>query len=168
VTAAGPLTQHAVHLETLLGPALLLAFWAGWSDLRAWLHRHDDLATPLLVASALSVGAALIHALVTLPHFGQDPLYGAFFAGCTVGQLAWAAVVLRRPSRLVLATGAAANLAVVALWAVTRTVGIPVGVAAGTRERVGPLDVACGLVELGIVACCAALLAGRSAVPATA
>jgi hypothetical protein len=168
VTAAGALPQHALHLGTLLGPVLLLAFWAGWSDLRAWLRRHDDLPTALIVAAALSIGAAAIHGLVTAPHVAQDPLYGAFFATCTLAQLAWAVLAVSRPTRLLLTVGSVGNAAVVALWAVTRTAGIPLGVAAGTREAVGTLDVACGLLELGIVACCAALLTRGAAVPSTA
>jgi hypothetical protein len=37
----------------------------------------------------------------------------------------------------------------------TRTAGMPLGVAAGRREPVGVLDAGCGLLELGVVACCA-------------
>jgi hypothetical protein len=168
MTAAGALSQHGAHLGTLLGPVLLLAFWAAWSDLRAWLRRHDELATPLLIAATLSFGAAAIHGLVTPSHFVQDPLYGAFFGGCTIAQLAWAGLALVRPTRWVLMSGAVGNLAVVVLWAITRTVGIPLGVAAGQREAVGPLDVTCGLLELAIVACCVALLAERARTAVTA
>ena len=162
-SAAGAASQHAAHLGTLVGPMLLLAFWATWSDLRAWLRRPEAVAVPtaVLVAAALSVGAAVIHALVIPSHLSQSPLYGGFFALLAVGQLGWAVLAVVRPTAVVLATGTVANLAVLALWVVTRTVGIPLGVAAGQREAIGVLDSTCGLLELGVVACCAWLAWGR-------
>jgi hypothetical protein len=162
VSAPGSVSQHGAHLGMLLGPVLLLALWAGWSDLRSWLHRHDDLATPLLVAAALSAGAGVIHALVIPSHVLEDPLYGAFFAALTVVQLGWAAAAINRPTAWVLRCGAAVNLGVVGLWTTTRAVGIPLGVASGRREAVGSLDVTCSLLELGVVGCCAVLLRARS------
>jgi hypothetical protein len=160
VTAAASVTQHAGHLGTLVGPGLLLAFWAGWSDLRAWLRRggRESLPTAVLVAAALSLAAAAVHAIVMPPHLHEDVLYGGFFAALALGQLAWAIAVVLRPQTRLLAVGAAANLAVVGLWLLTRTAGIPFGVAAGRREPVGVLDVSCALLELGVVACCALLL----------
>src|SRR4051794_11734525 len=158
MTAAGPAGQHAAHLGSLIGPMLLLAFWATWSDVRAWLRRREPIASTVLVGAALSVGAAAIHAIVTPSHVSEDLLYGGFFAALTVAQLGWAIAVVVRPRPLLLALGAAGNLAVVMLWGVTRTAGIPLGVAAGRREAIGVLDVSCGLLELGVVACCVALL----------
>ena len=157
--AAGAVSQHAVHLGTLVGPMLLLAFWATWSELRSWLRRQDAVQVPtgVLVAAALSVGAAVIHAIVVPPHFTEAVLYGVFFAALAVGQLGWAVLAVVQPKSWVLYAGALGNLAVVALWAVTRTVGIPLGIAAGQREAVGVLDTTCGLLELGIVACCVML-----------
>jgi hypothetical protein len=155
-SAAGAVSQHAVHFGTLVGPVLLLAFWATWSELRSWLRRNDTVQVPTaaLVAAALSVGAAIIHALVIPSHLTESVLYGGFFAVLFVGQLGWAVLAVVRPTAVVLTTGAVANLAVVALWTVTRTIGIPLGVAAGQREAVGVLDATCGLLELGVVACC--------------
>ncbi len=170
MTASGPVTQHAAHFGTLVGPVLLLAFWASWSELRAWLRRQDDvhLPTAALVAAALSVGASVIHAIVIPSHYSESVLYGAFFATAAVAQLGWAVLVVVRPRRGVLLAGVAGNFGIVVLWAVTRTAGIPLGVAAGQREAVGALDSACGLLELGVVACCAWLAWSREHVTAHA
>jgi hypothetical protein len=159
MSSTGPVSQHAAHLGTLVGPVLLLTFWATWSELRAWMRRTGDAAVPTaaLLAATLSVGAAAIHAIVTPPHLQEDLLYGGFFAVLTVAQLGWAALVVLRPQPWLLAVGAIGNVGVVALWGITRTVGIPLGIAAGQREAIGVLDVTCGLLELGVAACCVSL-----------
>jgi hypothetical protein len=163
MSAAGPVTNHAAHLGTLVGPILLFAFWATWSELRAWLRREEtvQLPTAVLVGAALSVGAAAIHAIVIPPHLSESLLYGVFFAAMAVGQLGWAVLAVVRPRTWVITAGALGNLAIVALWAMTRTVGIPLGVAAGRREAIGVMDTTCCLLELGIVACCAWLASSR-------
>jgi hypothetical protein len=153
IEAAGAFSGHQQHVGLLLGPMLLLAFWAGWADLRAWIHRQgDDLAPAgVLVAAAASLGAGLIHALVTPAHFSEDPIYGVFFAATAAVQLAWAVHVVRRPDRRLLQAGGTANVLLIALWAQTRLLTIPLGVAAGTRESAGVLDVTCVLLELLVV-----------------
>jgi hypothetical protein len=164
VIATGLVSNHAAHLGTLVGPILLVAFWATWSELRAWLRRTDSvqLPTAVIIAAALSVGAAVIHAIVFPPHLSESLLYGAFFAAMAVGQLGWAVLAVVRPRPWVLAAGVIGNLGIVALWALSRTVGVPLGIAAGRREAVGVMDTTCCLLELGIVACCAWLAWSRT------
>jgi Flp pilus assembly protein TadB len=147
---------HAAHVGTLLGPALLIAFWAGWSDLRSWMHRQGDQLAPaaVLVAAPLSAGAGVIHAMVSPEHFGQDVLYGAFFAAAATAQLGWSVLAVVRPHPRVLRAGVLGSAAALVLWMLTRTAGVPLGEAAGQREPVGMLDVVCGLLELGVIACC--------------
>lgn len=150
------ISGHAGHVGTLLGPALLLAFWAGWSDLRAWMHRQGDQLAPasVLVAAALSAGAGVIHAIVMPHHFTEDLLYGGFFAAAAAAQLAWSVLVVVRTSGRMLRAGVVGNAAVLILWLETRTVAVPLGALAGRREAVGTMDVACGLLEVGVMACC--------------
>jgi hypothetical protein len=115
------------------------------------------LVLPLAVVSMLA--AAGVHAVVGPAHFSEGLPVGLFFAGCTALQLAWCVAVSRRPSTLLLQIAIAGNLAILALWALTRTVGLP-GVLAGP-EPVGAPDLACGGWELVAVAACAwALVAG--------
>jgi manganese oxidase len=64
----------------------------------------------------------------------------------------YALCLLRRPGWPLLLFGVAGNLAVVILWLVTRTSGIPLlGPHAGDVEEVGVLDLICTLAEVCVV-----------------
>ncbi len=114
----------------------------------------------LYAAAALSLLAALIHLWVTPEHFGEWWGYGAFFLVAAAAQVLYAPLVLVRPTRMVLLGGIAGNLAIVALYLLTRTVGIPLfGPGAGEVEGVGFVDLCATASEVGIaVALGAALL----------
>ena len=116
------------------------------------------LAARLLVPVAFvgSTAAAGVHAAMAPSHLGHQWLFGVFFVGCSLFQLGWAGALAVRPSRGLLALGAAANLAVIGLWAVTRTLGLPVLMP--DPEAVGPWDVACVAWQLGVVVACLRLL----------
>ena len=132
----------------------------------------ESLPPVLAVLAALMTAAAGIHFAVTREHFLEDPVLGWFFLSLSVAQLGYAAVVLVRPARSLLALGLLSNLAVVGLWAYTRTLGIPFGVAGGEVEAVGTADVVSALVELAaagvaVVALRARLTAARTAIRLT-
>jgi hypothetical protein len=98
-----------------------------------------------------------------------------FFLVLTVVQVGYAAAVLIRPSVPLLKAGALASLAVVALWIVSRTVGVPIGPEPGEAEAVGTYDLLATISEaLAALACLAAVRAlrsgryGRRGNPATA
>jgi hypothetical protein len=120
-------------------------------------RRHVGLA----LASA---GAGIIHLAVCPEHFRETVLFGAFFAVAAVAQLVWADRILRADaSDRLLVWGALGNAAVLVLWVVSRTTGLPIGPDAGVAEGVGPLDTLAGVLEVAIV------LAGLwAALPATA
>jgi MFS family permease len=111
-------------------------------------------------AAALSLVAGLVHLWVAPEHFEEWWGYGAFFLVGAAAQLLYAPLVLRWPTRAVLIAGIAGNLAIVALYLLTRTVGIPLlGPEAGVVEGIGFADVCATTSELGIgVALGAALL----------
>ena len=159
--AVGWWSQHELHTLTLLIPAVLIGLLALGADARAWLRRRGGQlpAAPTLMAAALSVGAATVHAVVCPEHFHEGLLYGEFFAVAAGAQLTWAGLAIFRPRRWVLAAGLAGNLAILVLWAITRTVGIPLGPQAGTIEAVGALDAVATVFEVAIVICCAWSLA---------
>ena len=105
----------------------------------------------LHAAAALSVVAALIHLWVAPEHFEEWWGYGAFFLVAAVAQLVYAPILLLRHARTVLLAGIAGNLAIVVLYLLTRTVGIPLlGPEAGEVEGVGLADVGATTSEMGI------------------
>jgi hypothetical protein len=106
---------------------------------------------PILYAAALSMVAALIHLWVMPEHFEEWWGYGAFFLVAASAQLLYVPLLLRWPTRTVLLLGIGGNFAIVVLYLLTRTVGIPLfGPEAGEVEGVGFADVCATTSELGI------------------
>jgi len=114
----------------------------------------------------LSLGAAAIHFAYVVPHLEEDWTHGAFFALVAWAQLLWGIAVLVRPSRTVLRIGALGSLAVVAVWACSRTIGMPIGAEAWVPEPLGFADALASAFELAIVF--AALAVNRPRAPAHA
>jgi hypothetical protein len=116
-----------------------------------------------LVVALFSLGAAVVHTVVIESHFSEYWLFGVFFAILAFLQAAWALAVILRPSRRLLIWGAVGNGIVVAVWLVTRTLGVPLGPEAGSTEAVGFVDAAATVFEVLLVAGLGALLAPRVA-----
>ena len=113
--------------------------------------------TALPVAVTASTAAAGAHAAVGPAHLEASFLVAAFFVVAPVTQLLWAALVLQRARRTFLVVGVAINSAFIALWAVTRTVGLPAGLLPGV-EPVGAWDVFTVVTEFALVTACVAQL----------
>jgi hypothetical protein len=94
-------------------------------------------------------------------HFEESLLYGTFFAVAATAQFAYSAMLLARPSRTLLVAGVLGNVGIVGLWLVTRTLGIPLGPAAGTTESFGGLDVLTAVFELTTAVGAAAVIGRR-------
>jgi len=107
---------------------------------RASRRRLGGPAARQLFAIGL-VAAATVHLFVMPAHFAQSALYGSFFLGAAALQLGGAALVLGRPSRAVIDAASAACALIVAIWVVSRLVGVPVGPDHGATEPIGVLDV---------------------------
>ena len=117
-------------------------------------------------AALMSAAAAAIHIAVAGPHFREYAPFGLLFGATALAQAAWAALMIAVPSGRLLAAGAAGNTAIVGAWALSRTVGLPVGPGRWTPEPAAALDVAASMLELGVVAAAVALLAaGRPLAP---
>lgn len=117
----------------------------------AWLFHHEPGRLLRISLALLSAGAAVIHFSVAGGHFDVSWAHGAFFVTIAWLQAVCAAVVLYRPSRLLLLAGATVNLAVIATWIVSRTVGVPVGPTAGLPELVHFEDALATAFEAGFV-----------------
>src|SRR5919198_1278063 len=115
----------------------------------------------LVVAAALfSAGAAAIHFAVAKMHFEEYTLFGVFFVGSGVAQLVWPIWVLFRrwPPLFVLA--AIGNAGIVALWAVDRIWGLPLGPTPWRPDRIGFGDTTSAVFEVFLVAACVTVFTG--------
>ncbi len=105
-----------------------------------------------LVAALLVFGSSFIHAVAIADHFEYDWRFGAFFAVAACAQAAWTGLVYREPlNPRILVAGAVGNAALVIVWAISRTVGMPFGPQAGRAEDIAEVDAISTLDELGAV-----------------
>jgi hypothetical protein len=99
----------------------------------------------------LSMAAAVIHFVVVPGHWDEYWGQGLFFIIAAIAQLLWAVWVVVAPSRLLYLAGAVGNAAIVALWVVTRTYGVPAGPGAGEAEAVEFADTLATVFEVLLV-----------------
>jgi hypothetical protein len=109
--------------------------------------------------AGMSAGAGAIHLAMTPIHAAvwQDALgfsATAWFQLVTAG-----AVLANRGGRRFYAAVAVVNLAFIAVWALSRTAGLPFGDAPGVAEQVGAIDAVAVVLQVGVV-----VLAARLAV----
>lgn len=119
-------------------------------------------AIVVAACALLSTGAAVIHVAVLGDHWREWWGYGLFFGVAAWLQLAWAAVVVARPSSRLLVVAAAASFAIAVLWLVTRTQGVPAGPAFGETEAATFPDVLATAFEALLGLCAFAVVAGRA------
>jgi hypothetical protein len=106
----------------------------------------------------LSFGAGAVH-LVMVPQHAQASLRtGLAFAAAGWFQIAFGAAILAAPRRLWLWLAAGANACFVALWVVSRTVGLPAWTGDGGLETAKSADLLCVGFEIAIVVVAAAAL----------
>jgi hypothetical protein len=109
-----------------------------------------------VLLAALSAAAGAIHLVMVPSHWGESLAEGLGFAITGWLQLAFAALILARPSRVLLWAGAALNAAAIGAWIVSRTAGLPFGDHAGHAESAGFVDVTCVVFEAVLVVACIA------------
>ncbi|MEV7430949.1 MULTISPECIES: hypothetical protein [unclassified Nocardioides] len=114
----------------------------------------------LPLALVAGTAAAGVHAAVGAAHLGDQPALGGFFLLCALGQLGWAALAPAGTGPALLRAAAVGNAALVLVWAVSRTVGLPdLGPLAGGTEPVGTWDLLAAGWEVVVVLACGRLLA---------
>jgi hypothetical protein len=117
-------------------------------------HRTDAAAPPrstLATAAVLSLGAAWVHLAYVAPHMRQWWAYGYFFLAAGVGQGLFAPLILHRPRPALAAIGIAGNLAIVAMYVLSRINGAPLGPHANVPERVGAVDLSTAAAEVVLI-----------------
>lgn len=112
--------------------------------------RSDSRLAARLAALA-SVGAAVIHVAVVPTHWHEWIPAGAFFLALATIQVSWAWAVLARATTPILAAGIAVNVAAIAVWAWSRTAGVPFGPHAGEAEIIQAADLCALLLQIYVV-----------------
>ena len=102
-------------------------------------------------AAFASFGAGLIHLAVVSEHVSEWWLYGLFFIVLGVVQMGWAVQAMTSDPLPVPHLFAAMNAAVIGLWIVTRTTGLPIGPEPWQAESVGTADLLCTVLEVVVV-----------------
>ena len=113
---------------------------------------------PALVG-AFTVAAGLVHAGAAGAHRGHGEL-ALLFAVTAGAQLALGAAVLLRPGRAAIGAATAVNLAALAAWALSRTVGLPAVESLAHPHPVGLQDAMAVLAELAAATAATAGVAG--------
>src|SRR5437879_8092441 len=95
-----------------------------------------------MLAALTLLGAAAIHVAVTPQHFDEWFAAGVFFIVLAVAEIVGGAVMISPVGERPAARGlvAALTAATIALWVVSRTVGLPFGPDPGMPEAIGVLD----------------------------
>lgn len=113
------------------------------------LHeRTDDRRLARLTAALASAGAAVVHLAVLPGHLAGWWPAGAFFGAIAAFQLGWPVLAALRPTRRLMASGVLVNAGSLALWAVSRTAGVPVGPEAGIAEPITRAGLLTGFLEV--------------------
>jgi hypothetical protein len=116
----------------------------------------------VVACAAMSASAAAIHLSAAAPHWEATHLFGGAFVVIAIAQIIWALAVSVRPTRRVLISGAVVNAAIVAIWVMSRTTGLPLGPEAGIAEGIGWTDAIATIEELLIVGGVVAILRSTS------
>jgi hypothetical protein len=124
---------------------------------------YTEPQTILVLVAALAFVGALIHVGAAVDHWVEYHLYTLVFSSLAALQTCWAVLILRGASQRVLVLGCVLQLGIVGLWAVSRTVGVPLPPTAWTPEEIGIADLIETIGELTtVLAVLSVLLAERS------
>ena len=140
-----------MHIETRVKPL-------GPSPSASTLHASWLAAR---VAAGLSLFAGWVHLASMGSHFADWWGYGVFFLAVGAGQAVFALAILYRPTRWLATVGLVGNAAVVTMYVVTRTSGIPMGPRAGVVEHAKVIDLATTAAELALIGLLLVMLGPR-------
>ena len=109
-------------------------------------------------AALLAVAAGVIHFAVAPEHVREAFVFGVFMVGVGAAQVVAGLLLVRRPSRALIVAIALGTVAVFAVYAVSRTTGLPFGPHAGEPEHVAAIDVLSKGTELALLSLLVLLL----------
>ena len=116
----------------------------------------------IAVAAACLLGAEGIHTAVIAEHFTEWWAEGVFFLVLSMLEGGLAAALLLTPARPTCQAAVVVSIAAIAVWAWSRTTGLPIGPEAGYPEPVGRADIVATLLEvLTALALAPAILGNR-------
>lgn len=118
-----------------------------------------------LWAASLTIETGLLHLIACSDHFREWWGYGVFFLVVALCQIVGGAALLVKSSRGLYLTGIVGMAIVLAVWAVSRTVGVPIGPEGVGPEPIGLLDGACTLLEVTVICFLLRLLRHPSPAP---
>jgi hypothetical protein len=104
------------------------------------------------IMAGLSAGAAVIHLAAAPSHYVELGDLASGFLISAAFQAWWAIRARSRLTGRIVVLGVVANVAILAAWAWTRTVGLPIGEFAGHAEPIGFPDAASAAFEILLVA----------------
>ncbi|MEW6471546.1 MAG: hypothetical protein AB1679_04695 [Actinomycetota bacterium] len=135
------------------------------SPLKSFADHTDESVRPLIhvAAAGLLAAAGGLHLAALPEHLQVSTVAGAFFAVTAAAQLLGAVVVATRPSSRTIAAVVAGNVAVLIMWAMSRTTGLPTGGELRVREPLGLLDGLATAAEILVVLTGLAAIVRRSA-----
>lgn len=102
--------------------------------------------------AALSLAAARIHFHAADAHSQESAVFTVFFFAAACLQGAWGLMAMGGLSLRAAVYGVLLHGGLAAVWAASRTIGVPVGPEPWAPEAVGATDLTATLLEIGIVA----------------
>lgn len=113
--------------------------------------------------ASLSAGAGVIH-LAMVPQHAQESFgMGLVFGAAGWLQLGFGAAIVTRPTRFLARLAVITNAIFIAVWALSRTVGLPSWTGEASVEQASAVDLLCVAFEVGIIVGCSVILARPSA-----
>lgn len=112
--------------------------------------------------AALSIAVAYAHFAYAASHFEEWWAYGVFFVAAGNLQALLAVMLVWRPRPWLAPAGIAGNLAILIVYVLSRTSGVPLGPHARVVEEAGAVDWITAAGEVAIVALLIVMLEGRA------
>jgi len=125
----------------------------------------STISRPHLWAASFATETGLLHAIAGQDHFQEWWGYGVFFLIVSLCQFIGGALLLFKSSHGLYWAGIVGTVVVLAVWTVSRTVGVHIGPDSAAPEPIGLLDALCGGLECALLFVLVRLLRGSAPAP---